>query len=71
MDFHILAIIIAIFMFALAPSAFASAWAKAIARGAAVILAIWGLSAFHPLVLAIVISLVIAVILYYGIAKVS
>jgi len=67
MDFHILAIIVAIFMFLLAPTSFDSLWARRTARFIAVGLVIWGLTIFHPIVTVLVISVALGLTVWFGV----
>lgn len=67
MNFQVLAIIVSLLMYALAPEAFTSSWAKGIARLVAFFLFVWGLSAIHPLCTILAVSFAFAYVLYYGI----
>jgi len=71
MDYHILALIIAVFIYLLAPTSFDSQWVRRIARLIAILLAIWGLTIFHPIVAILVISVVLGLILWFGIDGIS
>lgn len=67
MDYHILAILGSGFMLLMTPSAFNSKKYRLVVRFSAIILGIWGLAVFHPIVIIIALSAVFCTIIYWGV----